>query len=449
MLRLTLALMLGACAMPPNSAVDAPDPVADVPVDGGTDDAAWDPGRDGGAGLDAHVDDAGRADAGPPPEADRFVRVDGSDVGDCTDMPCRTLAYAGDQMASGETLAIGAGVYPDGIDTGTFPRGTAARWTRVVAEVPGTVTLNGGLALYDDGEFYLEFDGLRFEDPMTKQVAGGHVRLSRCSFVGGPPTGNTVNLAIGTSDFQPGAWNVELVDAIVYGLGGRYDVLVYRAVDVTLTRVVARKDGGWGLGSSTATEYEPEGVVIFYESSRTLCDHCIVLDSLKASHDSAEGLGALIVNTHELDLSDDCVIRSSVVIDSAYSGITFEGHGRVVRARVEDSWSSGNAGNGATHNLGAGGDVTYRNVTVTSNAGDGIANYAATAITLIDVLAARNAGEALRGVSGSSSGAGAPPLDFTGFDEARIRAELCAGVSRGFCATSMTFSEYVTSRAGR
>jgi hypothetical protein len=224
--------------------------------------------------------------------------------------------------------------------------------------------------------------------------------------------------------------------------------MAYRAERVTFRRIVARKDGGWGIGSSSATEFEPEGVVMFYESSETLCELCVVLDSLKLSHDSAEALGAIIHNSHDDAYSTNAELRGCIALDNDYSGLGFEGNGRVNDARVIDTYVVGNAANGVTLNLSGGGDVTFTRATVTGNDGDGIADYSSVDVTLVDTLVSGNAGEQLRGVAGSSTGAGASSVDVSAFDGERIRRELCEGISRGFCGTSMTFAAYVASRVG-
>lgn len=344
-------------------------------------------------------------------------------------------------MRAGETLVVEDGSYGDSIANDTFPRGSASGYTRIIARHAGAVTIQGGLDLYENSDFYLELDGLRFVDDSSKSVAGGHVRLVGDSFVGGPADGNAAVLSIGTNDWAPGAWNIEVTDAIVHGRGGRYDVLVYHASDVALTRLVARKDGGW----SGDDQSNPEGVVIFYESSRCVCDRCVVLDSISES--GAEPLGGIIINSHDAKLSTDTELRASVVIDSNYPGITLEGHGDVNDARIIDSYASGNSGNGVTLNVG--GDVTITRLTAIANDGDGIANYGDIAASSSDCLLRNNAGEDLRGVPGTTSGNGAAPIDFAGFDQPRIRRELCASETRGFCGASLDFAEHVMSRARR
>jgi hypothetical protein len=352
------------------------------------------------------------------------------------------LAYAGTQMGSGDVLMVGDGTYDEAIDNDVFPSGTAGSFTVIRAVHEGHAVITGGLSLYRNGDFYLQFEGLRFSSQDGKGVAGGNVRFYRTSFSGGPPRGNTVNMGVGTNDFQPGAWDILFEDCLFYGLGGRYSLLVYRSRDVVLRRVVARKDGGWGLNGSGDTEWEPEGVIIFYESSDSVCEQCVVFDSLKLSHQSAEALGALIQNSHSDTLHDNVRVLESIVVNNAYSGLTLEGNGAVSNAGYSDTYSVANELNGVTLNLNSA-SVEFTRCAVIGNGGDGIADYGSADVNLVDSIVRDNQGEQLRNVSGETAGSGPGPIDLSSFDSDRIRFEFCAGVQRGFCATTSTFQEYL------
>lgn len=379
-----------------------------------------------------------------PVVGDRYVAVDGADVGNCSVDPCLTFAYAGQQLQSGEVLVVGDGVYPDAIDATTFPRGSEGAPTVIRAAHGDGATVTGVLSLYENDDLFLELVDLRFEGPDTKLVAAGNVRFVRATFVGGPPDGNTVNLAIGGNDFAPGAWEVSCEDCIFRGLGGRYAVLVYRATNVLLTRAVARKDGGWGESEDT---YDPEGVITFYEAADSRCEQCIALDGLKLSGSNAEALGALLQNSHT-DQHTNVVFAECMAIANEFPGIAFEGHGSVGEASVVDTYSVGNTGNGVTANVG--GTIALTRIASLGNGGSGVASYGDGSVSLDDSIVSGNAGAALDGVSGSTNGAGPAAIDLGGFDSDRIRAELCdrAGETRGLCATNDTFQAYLESFMG-
>jgi hypothetical protein len=401
------------------------------------------PGATGGGASSSVGGAGGSGGSGGSATGDRYVAVDGADRGDCSVDPCRTFAYAGSQMQPGEILVIKDGSYPDAIDPTTFPSGSAEDYTVVRSEHDDETTITGTFALHQNADLFLEFRGLRFEGPDTKEVAAGSVRFSRVAFVGGPPDGNTVSFVVGTSDFQPGAWNVECEDCIFHGLGGRYAALVYRGDDVSLTRAVARKDGGWGLEEED-TESEPEGVIVFYETTNSSCSECVAFDSLKLSDASAEGLGSLIQNSHTSDHTN-VAFTGCFAVANDYSGFSFEGNGSVGEASLSDCTSSQNAGNGITANVD--GTIVLTRVSSLDNEGTGVASYGDASVTMSDSQVAGNGGGALDGVSGSTTGAGAGSVDLGAFDSARLRRELCErpGVTRGWCAGSLSFQDYLTS----
>lgn len=396
-------------------------------------------GADGGGGGATGGGGQGGAAVG-----DRYLATDGADAGDCSVEACATLAYVATQMSAGETVVVRDGTYPDAVTTTLLPRGTADAPTRVVSEHDGAATFTGGLTLYEQGAaFHLELVGLRFEDPGTKAVAGGNVTFRRVSFVGGPDSGNASSVAIGTNDFAPGATDVLLEDCLFYGKGGRYALLAYRTENVTVRRAVLRKDGGWGEAGPDSTEFEPEGVLNFYESSGGRCEGCVVLDSLKLSDDSAEGLGAFLSVANGAPGSQNSLFTGCIAVHNDFKAYAFEGLGAVTGARVEDSFAIDNA-HGVVANLAGSGDVTLERVALIGNAGVGAASYGNETVSLLD-SEVRDNGSDLDGVSGSTNGAGPSAPDLSGYDSSRIKAELCATETRGLCGQSGTFQEYLGS----
>lgn len=395
-------------------------------------------GATGGAGATGGSGGSAGAATG-----DRYVATNGADSGDCTTNPCKTLDYAGQQLQSGEVLVIKDGSYADSIDEKTFPKGSASAFTIVRAEHDAETTITGNFDLYENDDLFLQFEGLRFEGAGQKGVAGGNVRFYRVAFIGGPATGNSVSFGIGTNDFQPGAWDVLCEDCIFRGPGGRYAAMVYRGQNVTLRRAVARKDGGWGIGSSSATDFEPEGVIMFYETKDSKCEQCVALDSLKLSHSSAEALGALIQNSHT-NQHTNVVFSECFAVANSYSGIAFEGNGSVGNASVTDSYSVQNSANGITSNVD--GSITLTAIASLDNDNTGVASYGGASVTLTNSKVSGN-GSQLSGVSGSTTGAGPHAIDLTGFDSARLHLELCElpAVTRGFCAGTLSFQDYLES----
>lgn len=410
---------------------------------GGSSSGGAPTGGSGGASTGGSGGSATGGSGGTPATGDRYVATDGTDSGDCSTDPCKTLSYAGQQLQSGEVLVMQDGTYPDSVDNDTLPKGTSGAFTVVRAEHDGAVTITGALELHENTDFFLEFQGMRFEGSDSKGVAGGNVRFLRVAFVGGPPTGNTVSFGVGTNDFTPGAWDVTCEDCIFRGLGGRYAAMVYHGENVTFRRIVARKDGGWGVGSSGATDSEPEGVIMFYETKNSTCEKCVALDSLKESHSSAEALGSIIQNSHT-NQHTNVSFSECFAVNNEYAGFSFEGNGSVGSAAVSDSYSANNSANGITANVD--GNITLTRIASLANDGTGVASYGDETVTLVDSKVSGN-GEALNGVSGSTTGAGPHAIDLSQFDNARLKTELCdlAQDSRGYCADATTFQDYLQS----
>lgn len=397
----------------------------------------------GGAG-NGGGDVTGGSGQGGAAIGDRYLATNGADTGDCSVEACATLAYVATQMGAGETVVVRDGAYPDEVTTTLLPRGAPGAPTRIVSEHDGAATFTGGFTLYEQGAaFHLEFVGLRFEGPTTKAVAGQSVTFRRVSFVGGPDSGNASSVAIGTNDFSPGASDILLEDCLFYGQGGRYALLAYHTVNVIVRRAVLRKDGGWGEAGPSSTEFEPEGVLNFYESSGGRCEGCVILDSLKLSDDSAEALGAFLSVANGDPNSQDSLFSASIAVNNDFKAFAFEGLGAVTGARVEDSFAIGNA-HGVVANLAGASDITLQRVALIGNTGVGAASYGSESVSLLDSVV-RDNGSDLDGVSGSSTGAGPNMPDLSGYDSERIRAELCASETRGLCGQSGTFQEYLQS----
>ncbi len=79
----------------------------------------------------------------------RYVAITGSDASDCTLLgtPCRTLQYAVDQAASGDTILVAAGAYT-GVQSRSRPAGyealVALKTITQVVYISKTITIQGG-----------------------------------------------------------------------------------------------------------------------------------------------------------------------------------------------------------------------------------------------------------------------------------------------------------------
>jgi hypothetical protein len=99
----------------------------------------------------------------------RFVSPTGSDVGDCSVNPCKTIGYAIGQSLSGDTIHIAAGTYPEHltVDRSLTLNGAGAGST--VIEGSGTGT---GMTIGSSSDsLVVSVSGLRIQDGMAS--AGG------------------------------------------------------------------------------------------------------------------------------------------------------------------------------------------------------------------------------------------------------------------------------------
>lgn len=268
----------------------------------------------------------------------------------------------------GDTLVLAAGIYSDsknGIARNTVvPSGKPGAYNVIKAAVDGSVLLTAALDLPLNAA-YLQFEGLKWDSPLAKGIAGHHLKFLRCAFRGGPAAGNTVSLAIGTNDKTPGAQYVLIEDSWVYGPGGRYKLLVYNAEFVVLRRVVVRHDGGWSHDGRN-----PQGGITIYNSKDVQLQNAAVIDSDLAYSGWEAGI-YLVKNTDSktLPIHTGTRVRGSIVLNISGRAVGIEGWGRVQDARFEDTviWKAGDglSLNNGTHAVAARG-LTVGNVSGTA-----------------------------------------------------------------------------------
>jgi hypothetical protein len=318
-------------------------------------------------------------------------------------------------------LPLCDGTYSQAVTDATFPAGSEIR-----AQNPGKVRFTGGFEAGDG----LTFRGIVVAGPGEKDL-GARSLYEDMSFVGGPGCGNTVNTSSNS--------NTTIRRSAFYGRGGRYLLMVYEESGVRLEDVIFRSDGGWGEAGSSCTESEPTAVLNNYNSSNFTCLGCILFDGITRAHSSAEVLGGLGVNCH--NSSSTMLFENSLIVNSR-AGFYAEGRGTcdgvVVRNSAALASGSG-SGNRWGYNRNVGGKTDLVNFTT-----DGFC-YAWDGS---NVLTDSKVAGPVDGCTGPTNGAGASITFNTAFlDNPRWRREMCeeAGVTRGWCATSMTLSEYLKS----
>lgn len=295
----------------------------------------------------------------------------------------KCIGTAAGALSAGDTLIIKPGTYAAACDAISTPaRGTAAKWVTIKAETDGTVTIKQPLMMYGKSgsslvDWYVQFEGLTWDTPAEKGIVGRYVKILRSTIKDGPATDNTVKFGLGTNDVTPGAQYILLEDVLIYGAGGRYDMLVYNADSIVLRRVVARHGDGW-----TDTKGDPQGSVSLYNSTNVLTQNLLILDSGATGYFEA----ALY---HPSNSRESANIRNvgAMIVGTTGSAVGWDDTASVTNQTLENSLISRTSGvamfvngNPATK------QVTISNVTV-ATAGGAFANWSeASTPTLKDSL---------------------------------------------------------------
>jgi hypothetical protein len=187
--------------------------------------------------------------------------------------------------SGGDILIVRNGTYAATNDRMTgIPNGIPSAYNVVRAENDGGAVITAADS-FDVASSYVQIEGFKFSGAYNKTVSGNHIKIKRCAFVSGPSGGNNVTL-----DFE-GSYNL-IEDCWIYGAGGRYKILMWRADHLILRRVVIRDDGGW-----TSDNSDPEAGVVVYETSNVELQNVIVIDSNLATYDN-NNVGAFYVTGH-------------------------------------------------------------------------------------------------------------------------------------------------------
>ncbi len=387
-----------------------------------------------------------------------------------------------------------------------LPNGTPGNPITIQAENEGNAILTGGLSMAQ-GNQYLVFQGLRFHDTGQKAIVGHHIKFFRNEFKGGPATGNTVTVAIGTNDFTPGAQYILMEDNWVHGYGGRYKILVYNSDSIVLRRVVVRHDGRDPIMDSN-----PMGDITVYDSSNVEVQNAIAIDDMTGSTTNTYTAAFYnVCNNTTATPSTNHFRRGVMAINPKGYLMGTEGQCATSNLHVEDAVLFG--GNFGVSQLSAT-NPQYRRLTIISPSGHGVGVYGGTGSSFSDIIVRGAGGRAFDGItptnsvafanaggntggtiidpftnglsylprieagsvlaSGGTGGGqrgaqivkriGEPGTLYgeTGYsattttdlwpfpNEARIKKEMCtdAGITRGFCATTGSLSAYIFSILG-
>ncbi len=309
--------------------------------------------------------------------------------------------------AGGDTLIIKSGTYSNAKDEITYAAlrsGVSGKYNIIRAETDGGVTIKVGFNLYSGSAgptpvSYLQFEGLKWDTTGTsydKSIVGHHIKFLRCAFQGGRTEGNVTNVDIGTNDFSPGAHHLLIEDSWLYGLGGRYNMVVYNSDSIVLRRVIARHDGGWGLVNGSGGN--PEAGITLYNSSNIEIQNSIVLDS-NLTYTYWEAAFYNVSNGSSTNKNQHTRTVGSIALNNTGTGFGYDDNLAMTDARLENTVVWNAKGDGVTIN-GAKHDVVADHVMVgNTQTGHAFANYSSAGATLAvtNSIVYKNKGDAFHG----------------------------------------------------
>lgn len=386
------------------------------------------------------------------------------------------LAAGLKQLRPGSTLVLQDGIYAEPLTN--IPNGTAMAPVTIQAAHDGAAIVTGGLTLVHTNA-YITIAGLHFRDTTGRTIVGNHLTFQRDAFEGGCASGNCVNVGIGTNDVNDTA-DILLEDSWAYGAGGRYNILVYNANRVVLRRVVVRHDGGW-----TDTKGDPEAGITFYNCSSCAAQNAIVLDSNLTYHTWQSAFYA-VQNSASPNSSNGNswtgIIALNNLSGSDGAGLRFDGDQAQTGHVIQDAvlWGANWGLNvsyaaaigvtasrltlgltkcaGACYAIGggSGGTKSFTSVRLVNAQLSGV-SATSTASTPPTYLPQQVGGiganvMTMIGATGTRVGDAGWNVD-TGValwpwpNETRLKAEMCAGVTRGFCGDS-SLTHYIWNDLG-
>ena len=296
----------------------------------------------------------------------------------------------------GDEVVIAPGTYSNAKDAIVNPTaGKAGAYNVIRAATDGTVIVKSEFTLGNSAH-YIRIEGLKFDAQQTKVIEGSFVKIMRCSFKGGPATGNNVTVQIGSNDATPGASDILVEDSWVYGTGGRYKLLVYNSNRVVLRRVLVRHDGGWTYDGSN-----PQGGITIYDSTNVELQNGIVIDGM-ANLTGFESNIYLVSNHTTSQTAGNVFVRGTSVIGGGGNGIAWDGASAYTSSLLEDVVVWGSSAGGIASN-GSPNVGTINRATVKSG-GTGFADWdGSSRITISSSIAYQNSNAACEGFSMTSS----------------------------------------------
>ncbi|MCL5883930.1 MAG: hypothetical protein M1377_01010 [Deltaproteobacteria bacterium] len=296
------------------------------------------------------------------------------------------------------------------------------------------ITSPQGLSLTHEVS-HVRIEGLKFDAHHSKRILGNHVRILRTAFKGGPGDGNTVQVGIGSKDYND-TRRILLEDCWVYGPGGRYNILIYNSRQVVLRRVVIRHDGGW-----KDENQDPEAAACVYNSSYVSLQNVIVVDSNRSDYHNWYGSFYSTADGREREISwRGCIALNNRAtgfgVDPKYSGAIDNLLMRDVVSYAND-WGITLGSRGTVNGL-----IDRATIGKTSPQGEGIAKWANQGSVFVRESLVFEVGvSSFRGVKIQSGGGGASNHGKTGISYLPRGASSVGGGQSGQSASERIGAE--------
>lgn len=375
----------------------------------------------------------------PAPAGALYLSSTGSDGSNCSQAaPCRSFARAWAALKPGMVLIVGDGTYT-AVSPPTGFSGTAEAPITVRAANPGAARLS---TLSFRGSAYLTFSGFRItgaDRAVDIASAGAGKASHHLTFreIGFDCTPGTLNDGA-CFQLYDGTNNVTLEDSWGWG-GGRYTVLCYGGPGGSppnttcdnnrFRRLVLRQ------GPTRSSSGNPQASISLYYASGNTVESVIAIDGNASSDTSnatfyvtAHGappsssanklLGVIALKNKGYGFFVDCTRSGAICNATEVRDSTFWANAGGI---AMGGSSSANCANNVLQNVRLGHDGTKP----------------------VDIYqcAVTNTGGSVTGTAGAAIVA---PTWLPAF-EARIRAEMCAAVTTGWCSGSKSLTDYVRS----
>lgn len=425
-----------------------------------------------------------------------YISPSGKDTNDCKQTtPCKTFARAFVTAGTGGEVVLLDGVYGlaagtgyinwEGTNSAQPPSGTSAKVTFIHALNPGKVQINGALFIGRSfrKDSFIKIQGITFEGGGDLYNTS-NITIKDCGFHG--------SFGIGTNDHDNGNDYNLIEDVWVWAKDERIIAINYRSNHNVWRRVIVRGDGC--NTSACSGDGNPNVGITVYNSTDVSLQNVLVIDRILsggapyadfavAQHDPgpifgrAEWLGTISLNSPDTGyyMEPDSSVSPTIKISNAVAWNAAAGGFNIARSGVNDLQNltvntqsddgirvAPDLTSGTLKNVYVSGKGRYAINSKYSPSNVSVSGSWSSAYNQTKCVANCVNASTIRSIVDSDVGAkvlfryGADGARFgdAGYNaltavslwpwpnEDRIKAEMCAGITRGFCQAP-SLSQYI------